>query len=37
MYIVKYDFIDLQDNNWAYCAGETYPREGYTPDEARIK
>ena len=36
MYIVKYDFVDLQDNNYAYKAGETYPREGYTPDEARI-
>ena len=36
MYIVKYDFVDLQDDNYAYKAGETYPREGYTPNEARI-
>ena len=36
MYIVKYDFVDLQDNNYAYKAGDTYPREGYIPNEDRI-
>ena len=30
-------FTDLQDNSYAYKAGDVYPRKGYTPDEARIK
>ena len=36
MYLCKYDFIDLQDEEYKYKAGDTYPREGYTPSEDRI-
>ena len=30
-------FTDLQDNNYAYHVGDTYPREGYTPTKERIE
>lgn len=29
-------FTDLTDNNHLYKVGDTYPREGLTPDAARI-
>ena len=29
-------FTDLQDNCYEYKVGDIYPREGYTPTEARI-
>lgn len=29
-------FTDLQDNNYPYNAGDTYPREGYKPSAKRI-
>lgn len=29
-------FTDLTDNNYLYKVGDTYPREGLTPDAARI-
>ena len=30
-------FIDLQDNNYPYQKGDTYPRKGYVPTDERIK
>lgn len=36
MYKVLLNFADLQDNKYIYLAGDTYPREGYTPEKARI-
>lgn len=33
--VIKY-FTDLQDNNHPYNVGDTYPREGLKPDDARI-
>lgn len=30
-------FTDLQDNEYEYKAGDTYPREGYEPSAERIK
>lgn len=32
--VVKY-FTDLQDNNYAYSVGDTYPRVGLQPTEKR--
>lgn len=29
-------FTDLQDNNYPYNAGDTYPREGYKPSAKRV-
>ena len=29
-------FTDLTDNNYLYNVGDVYPREGLTPDAARI-
>ena len=29
-------FTDLQDGNYAYNTGDTYPRKGYVPSEKRI-
>ena len=37
MYTVLEYFTDLQDNNYAYKAGDVYPHEGYTPTNDRIK
>lgn len=36
MYTVVRHFTDLLDNNHKYTEGDVYPREGYTPSEARI-
>lgn len=36
MYTVIEAFTDLQDGNYVYISGETYPRKGYTPSEERI-
>jgi len=30
-------FTDLQDNEYEYKAGDTYPREGYEPSAERIE
>lgn len=30
-------FTDLQDNEYEYKVGDTYPREGYEPSAERIK
>lgn len=37
MYRVIKRFKDLQDDNYIYNAGDTYPREGMTPGKRRIK
>ena len=29
-------FFDLQDNNYSYKVGDTYPRKDYKPTKARI-
>ena len=36
MFKVLITFADLHDDKYIYHAGEDYPREGYTPEEARI-
>ena len=36
MYTVIRYFTDLQDNDYAYEVGDTYPREGLSPTEERI-
>ena len=36
MYKVLEDFVDLQDSNRVYRAGEIYPRSGHTVSEARL-
>ncbi len=36
MYTVIEAFTVLQDGNYVYISGETYPRKGYTPSEERI-
>ena len=36
MYKVIYKFVDLQDDNYAYNVGDTYPRKGSNPSEERI-
>lgn len=33
--VIKY-FTDLQDENYAYNVGDTYPRKGLNPSEERI-
>lgn len=30
------DFVDLQDSNYLYHAGDKFPRKGAVVDEARI-
>ena len=37
MYRVIEYFTDLQDNEYEYKAGDTYPREGYEPTAERIE
>lgn len=37
MYGVIRHFTDLQDNNYKYVEGDTYPREGYEPSAERIE
>ena len=34
--VIKY-FTDLQDNEYAYKTGDTFPRDGVEVSEARIK
>jgi hypothetical protein len=36
MYKVVKSFVDLQDNNYSYKDGDTYPRKGYKPTDERI-
>lgn len=36
-YIAVEYFTDLQDNEYAYKAGDVYPRKGYTPSPERIE
>lgn len=33
--VIRY-FTDLQDGNFKYTEGMTYPREGYVPSDKRI-
>lgn len=35
-YRVIKKFTDLQDGNYVYNVGDTYPHKGYTPSEERI-
>ena len=37
MYVVKVFFTDLQDNNYAYNVGDTFPRDGMAVTADRIK
>lgn len=37
MYKVIETFADLQDYNYVYNKGDTYPREGYAPSLERIE
>lgn len=37
MYKVLVAFTDLDDCERRYSVGDTYPREGYTPTERRVK
>lgn len=37
MYEVTVYWEDLQDENYAYNAGDTYPRKGLKPTAERIK
>lgn len=36
MYKVIKSFTDLQDNNYAYYVGDTFPRNGVEVDDERI-
>ena len=36
-YSVIKHFTDLQDNNYKYKEGDTYPRSGYAPSAERIE
>lgn len=36
MFVVIRHFTDTHDRRHSYNAGDTYPREGYTPTKARI-
>lgn len=36
MYEVIKKFTDLQDGNYVYNVGDTYPREGHNPSDERI-
>lgn len=36
MYTVIKHFVDLQDGNYSYEAGDTFPREGLNVSEERI-
>ena len=37
MYKVVVKFADLMDRNHIYNLGDTYPREGYEPDDDRVE
>ena len=36
-YKVIHRFTDLQDNNYPYGVGDTFPRQGFKVSEERIK
>lgn len=36
MYRVIKSFTDLQDNNYAYCVGDTFPRNGVDVGAERV-
>ena len=36
VYRVIYSFADVQDNNYVYLPGSSYPRDGYSPTEERV-
>lgn len=36
-YIAAVDFIDLEDDNYLYRAGEPYPRPGLKPTKKRVE
>lgn len=36
-YTVIENFTDLQDNNYKYQAGDSFPRDGYDVSKARIE
>ena len=36
MYKVIKSFYDLQDNNYAYCVGDAFPRNGVEVGDERI-
>ena len=36
MYKVIESFTDLQDNNYVYCVGDTFPHNGVEVDAERI-
>ena len=36
MYKVLIAFLDKEDDYYRYEAGDTYPREGYEPNEDRV-
>ena len=37
MYLTTRAFVDLEDGNYRYKAGEKYPRKGYKPTAERVK
>lgn len=37
MYTVLHTFYDLKDCEHLYNAGESYPRDGYTPTDERVE
>ena len=36
-YVAAVDFIDLEDDNYYYRAGEKYPRPGLKPTKKRVE
>lgn len=36
MYTVLENFADLHDDKYIYLKGDSYPREGYEPEQERI-
>ena len=36
MYKVVHSFADVQDSNYVYLPGSSYPRDGFFPTEERI-
>ena len=37
MYKVIHHFLDLQDDNYYYAVGKTFPRRGKRPSKERLK
>lgn len=37
VYVAAVDFIDLEDSEHLYRAGETYPRQGLKPTKKRLE